>query len=1693
MGVGGDESRILVAPAPNWFCTSALALEGNRGIYVYSTKNSLILATILENRILGSIYCGIKSKPIGVSIFTTSSSSAPALMLASTHLDNKVRFWEIAGDKTDQNIVVSDICGFSSEGSSGPGGGERSVLVRQEELRVVLLTDTTKCSGPANVICFESGQVYVGDVQGEILRVPVDGLRTGGRSESLARRFHPVKEEVTMIRGLADGESLAVGYKSGLIIIVSHQSGVVRLMLEEDAVLRGAGILSIVDSSSGIMISTSRGESCVYRYSKLTETIERVRILGLPEHSTARSSHKTRGGSSWTLLAGGGRQTSSGAGRLYVTAEGGISEFEQLEDGSLRFERRFSISGLGSEKSREHGHGEIIFSVLTYVHDSKSYLLGITRSKRIFLFNAAEWRLEWIMNTLGGWVEELVSPSGFSHIIYVLSGEGRLMGVDLLEDQGEFAHRALRSYVYENLRGFGRDERIARMSASPVSPEYIFYSTNLGSLGVLYINPDNIGHYSNVRIRLGVGGGVSDSETCFLGRCFGCQKSEMAEFLTDSDLDWLVLQRPQESSSPSALPGDLKILMSGSQKSDNSAGSRRNDQKKAFNSQAKLFSSLIFNENRYPIPIIYNRKRVECIYLDLVPGLEGGELVLKTMPRGFGIQTAYGVGAEERHVVRLRTREGGVVGLESSDGLYLVSSGGRIGLRHLGGLERRGSMSGAEESGQEASICIYRVGFSAIGECRLGLSCSMITELENALSFGPGDKRGASSSERVLCGLVVFKAFRGLEEVYVLATSFGSVLIVVASSEKRLHRLENVFGEKSRMSYDYFSLSMIEVSGGSEAGDSERPAFAFNLAISNEFNQTSIVGVRVGGDQGGGDFWAEVLLVRPNTHHMGGITSKYHFRSKSIWFRDSRDFDHHFESNLRLLHGGQEQMLQLFNISRELMTRRSHTAVNRSSLIFLTNKNIYQQSNHVSMKVLTLLLEIKLGRVLHGVQSFGCSESTRGEDGEMIFDLLLFLNDEQSSSDLIRLHLETHSRSLKQSVKGEDKARDLSVSATGLSSSGDGKTRAGSVDQLVEYLYFINGQIDANSGILQSFMERHSRHVHSKTKETQANDTVDKLERLIETMKNAECDNLLAEWVRYQLSFDSTTGRLEDFETDCTVRTLIMAKLDDLETELKHQNSTDGTRVGSTTGRNPNILHEFCVLSVLQGRSHKAVEMYCHHNLYQCAWLISNLYLGHDHEVTLKVLRDWSASLASSNFKMQSFKCLVASSDFERLYDVLQERIHDLSDSHFRTGPSSRRNLSTEESLSQLEQLFGSLKLVGYYLLVSCSESQHGEDGRSRFLSKFSAGVADYMVLVFSRYWVEKISGDKDGSWDESGFEEVISRIKSCVVEEDNEKTDETSLLCFDMARRIARNIRLYEILVEFASLVISRGSRIEMSEVRRFLESCGVRSQEEVFLLSKKYTYLPFVDQVRLSREAGMMRDLLTLALGLLLDEADLEELVSRAREMIGVLFGDVVSSEPGSLSRVSIFDVAFEALFDIFVRETDLEILADPQLARGSDKVSGELNGDRQQLKGGEELEGTKRKVVAVKYDLYILSIIKRMRKASVLDSAANPGKPPLASRDKDSVLARPLKPSDLEVLEAFVGGEDEVQRSPAGRHSVWEHLVSSTSNDGSSPMAWLYNQLTSLGGRGGSQDLGLKAKELAKVIKKQYLKRKDGKAGF
>ncbi|KAH8583238.1 uncharacterized protein ELE39_003444 [Cryptosporidium sp. chipmunk genotype I] len=1693
-----DKNRILIAPAPNWFCISALSLEEKKGFYVYSTKNSLILATTLENRILGSVYCGVKSKPIGVSIFTSSDLSEETVLIVSTHLDYKIRFWKIIdGNYVGKEVLEDSLCNEIMLKSEQ----RKSTNMAFDELRISLLSDSASCNNQANVVYHNNGQIFVGDTTGEILKIAISDLKDRNKPESLLKRFHPIKEEITSISGMLDRQKLALGYKSGQIIIINNLNGGILQVLEDDRTLIQGSILSIVDLNSEMIISTSKGNGSLIRYCKKSENIEKIKIEETINNSIRvqgieKEKDKDRGknnskiqkfqGIYWNLLVRGDKEARINRGTFFLIMNHEIVEFSLLENNEINIKRKFSISFNEKERNKDPLNSEIIFSVLSYELNTRLYLLGITKNKKVFLFNTTEWKLEWIMNTLGGWIDELVSPNGFSHIIYLLSGEGRLIGMDLLESNREFTQRVTSCYIYDRLSGLSKDEKISKISINPINPEYIFYSTSLGNLGMLYINPDNISQYSNIKIKIDMSNiqglkrkdifnrKVSDQKYRFLFY----EKSELLDFVSESELDWLVLLKPSSffTEDPALPLSDLQQNLHVKNFNSNNG--------KLFNSQIKLFNSLIFNTHRYSVILVYNYKKRKCLFAHLSPEFENGELIINLLPRSFGLRTTSEAGIKQDHIIRLRASNL-ALGIEYSNAVYFVAMDEKVQIDYLGenlldSVKTNQLIVETRNDQEVVSIYIYKLVFSTLDKDQTGINSFEKMEIMYALNSNISQLEHIHGIkkpilEKVINGIIVFNNLKDFEEIYLLVTNHGNLIIV--SFDKKAIKLKNVFKEKTKIHYDYIALSMIEVGSIGKFNDSENSTFVFNLAISNELNQTSIVQVKVSSSKilNKEDIFADILLIRPNTDHKGSITHKFHFKSKSIWYRDVIDFDNTYESNLRLLVGGQEQMLQLFDISKDIISRSKHKLINKNSLIFLTNKTLYQQNNQTCLKVLAILLELKLKHKLNTLKetnkdgNFFISKSIEShiiktlnepQYNEIMLDLILFLNHKNSSSDLIELHLEKYFEN-----ENEYETTNSNINK-GLNKN---------LNSFIEYLYLINGQIDFDSSLFKNFLEKHSKYFDIINM-SQFDD--ENFTRIIQNFQNTNDDYLLIKWLMYNFYMNSKYSEGFEFsdinDIDTTMRSLVIIKLDKLQLKLKSLNSLNNCNIQKNIsvfiGENPNILHEYCVLNILLGRCHKAIEMYCHYSLFQCAWVISNLYLGNDHELTIKVLRDWSEYLLLNNLTLQSFKCLIASSDFEKLYDLLLERIYYISDSYLKA--KSNTGLNEQDSFSQVYKLFNNFKLVGYYILISSLRNNNESTNSSNSITKFSADLVNYILVVFNRY---RINNNKfmNEIYLKFNFKEIISiknQVELLYIEEDLYLMDKTFN---ELEVKIMMSIHLYELIVQFSLLVFCSGSKIEISKVEEFLKEHNLVNEEDLYLVLKKLNYLPYEDQIKLSMEFGVMKDLLVLVLSCIL-ERNINKSISKVEDIIKVLFSVLFSNNSNS-NNESIFDMTFKVLSEIFLLEQELENLRSSYFTKGLSKISSEWCNleslmefkDLNNYKLLDREEFQSKRIVLIKFDLYILSILNRL------------------NNENNSILNKSLDELDLENLSKFISQEQEFEEFSI-KNSISFNFIFNTSSINYN-FVWLYNKLTNLVSQNTSQEVNLKAKKLVLLIRKQYLNKK------
>ncbi|KAK9172861.1 hypothetical protein CmeUKMEL1_01755 [Cryptosporidium meleagridis] len=1690
-----EKNRILLAPAPNWFCTSALSLEEKKGIYVYSTKNSLILATILENRILASAYCGVKSKPIGVSIFTSSnlSENSETILIASTHLDSKIRFWKII----DDNYVGKEVLengGLINQIIFKSGQG-KSTDIPVDELRISLLSDSVKCNSQANVVYYNDGQIFIGDVAGEILKIAIRDLKSKNKLESLVERFHPIKEEVTLISGMLDNQKLVLGYKNGQIIIINKLNGNILQVLEDDKTLLKGSILSIIDMGSEMIISTSKGSRCLFRYCKQSDNIKKINIDDLNNNSTSfqgivkikgKKSFKnqTFQESSWNLLACNYKQVKTHQGVFFFIMNHEIIEFIFSKNSEITIKRKFIIPFHEHERKKDSLNSEIIFSVLSYELNAKFYLLCITKSKRVFLFNTTEWKLEWTMNTLGGWVDELISPNGFSHIIYLLTGEGRLIGIDLLKHHKEFTHRVTSCYTYDHFNGFSKDEKISKISLNPINPEYIFYSTTLGNLGILYINPDNITQYNNIKIKIELNDIEHFKRKDIFNRTISDQKhsiflnekSEFKDFIMESDLDWLILLR-----SPSPTSEDIKAFSPDVQHNlliknfDSSNG-------KFFNSQIKLFSPLIFNIYRYPLIFVYNYKKRKCFFAHLTPEFEKEELIMNVVPRYFEFKTSSEVETKEEHILQLKTSNLGL-GVDYLDTQYFVTMNGNLQIDYLGKnllntlktnpltVETVHDDQNEPRNQQDAvSIYIYKIIFSQVDKDQTEFNSFEKIEIENALQSNIAllqdtDANKKPVTEKVISGITIFNNLQSFKEIYVLVTNYGNLIIV--SFNSKVIKLNNVFKEKAKIYYNYVALSVIETASISQNSESQKSPFLFNLAISNEFNQTSIIQIKVSSTQiiDKDDIFADILLIRPNTDHKGSITNKFHFKSKSIWYRDVKDFDNVYQSNLRLLMGGQEQILQLFDISNNIVNQSKHNVINKNSLIFLTNKTLYQQNNQTCLQVITLLLKFKLKyklNTLKGINTdsnFCISKSfhsdikkilNESQYEQVIFDLILFFNHEDSSSNLIKIHIEKYFEN-ENEINQSNTNRKLNKN----------------LDIFIYYLCLISDQIDLDSYLSRNFLEKQNS----------------KCLDIIENFQNIKDDDLLAEWLKY--NFHMKSGNLQGFEfsdfndTDSIIRSLLIMRLDKLQFKLNSLNSLNNYNKQKnktvSIGENPNILHEYCILNTLLGRCHKAIEMYCNYNLFQCAWLISNLYLGNNHEVTIRVLKDWNKHLSSNGLILQSFKCLIASSDLEKLYNALLERIYNVSDSYNKS--KSNVGISNQDSFDQVDELLKNFKITGYYILISTLENNNESTNSFDLLGRFSIDLVNCIIIIFSRYWIIDNNNEKliNSSYRNFNFKEIISIGKEMEILYKDEDSNLIKKILVELESKIMMSIHLYGLIIQFFLLIISSGNKIEVSKVKEFLVEHNLVNEEELFLVLKKLNYLPFEDQIKLNLEFEVMKSLLMLVLSYIL-ERNINKVISKAEEIVEILYCVLFTNNSNS-NKGTIFDITFKALFEIFSVDRDLKNFQSSYFTKGFCEVSlewSELESllkltDSVNYKLLEDEQVQKKRVVLIKYDLYILSILRSL------------------NNENNSIKSISLNELDLENLSKLIS-EEEGFEGFLKRNSISFNFILNTNNSNSN-LVWLYNKLTNLANQNISQCLNLKAKGLVQLIKKQYLNRKDG----
>ncbi|KAL7066151.1 hypothetical protein ACR3K2_34100 [Cryptosporidium serpentis] len=117
---------------------------------------------------------------------------------------------------------------------------------------------------------------------------------------------------------------------------------------------------------------------------------------------------------------------------------------------------------------------------------------------------------------------------------------------------------------------------------------------------------------------------------------------------------------------------------------------------------------------------------------------------------------------------------------------------------------------------------------------------------------------------------------------------------------------------------------------------------------------------------------------------------------------------------------------------------------------------------------------------------------------------------------------------------------------------------------------------------------------------------------------------------------------------------------------LEYTNKGDSLQKCSTLNYpNDSLLniHEYCILSVLNGNTNKSIEMYLSYEFYLDALYISGLYYGLDHPISVSIYKKWSEYLISKQLIVQSIKCLFAIGDLWSVFIILSERIKQILNS----------------------------------------------------------------------------------------------------------------------------------------------------------------------------------------------------------------------------------------------------------------------------------------------------------------------------------------------------------------------------------------------------------------------------------------------
>ncbi|KAK6591169.1 hypothetical protein RS030_101597, partial [Cryptosporidium xiaoi] len=1552
-------SNILIPPSPNWYSINSLFVESSGKIYAYTTKNSIIIGDISDNKIIGSVYCGIKSKPISLVMLQFPSDQVQiscngrfkSLLILSTHIDDKLRIWELRITNDYNDSVLN----CSSE----------------------LILDTIKIKSGTNIIINSntSNEIITGDIHGEINILEIISLRNKQsklnddvyeKIKCEQKRFKFFTDEITALCITNNGDNnLFVGYRSGRIIVFNKSNGKLLNVFEHN-LLVDKPILSLVEYKSNIWIGTSLNDY-IFAYNSNKKEI-----------STKKLANNSEIDNMWTILLILGD-------KLYVSCNN--NEILELDPDNVektdiidndQVIRKIFISKSKTEHYRTENQGysisntncHMIFCLKSVKTSNGSlFLMGTTKSNIVFFLNIETFKFEWMNNTLGGWVDNIISPYGYSHIIYIQTGDGKLMGMDLLNE-----NKRERSKLYDDIGYLGKGERIIKLSINYLYSQYICYLTNLGNLGMLFINPNNIAHYTNLKLK---------------------SKFNKTTDIENYYLDWFEFENDVHE--------DKLIHSFDSEYFDNDDF----DEIDGIDHNKKIYKQLLNEKYRHVI-ILFDKMNGYLSYIILFEKKNDKRNIFETI---FGeIDINFHSLSEkiiDKHDVELKDSDNNndKFCINSSDMIkldfkylyfnecHLVKekntlyfSSTKMSMNtEINATQDNVNINNKRSIKDGVNLFIYKINFELryisnnnsnykTNSCNGVLENNIQLVQRNFEFFKVGDYI-LGKEDKVITGTVVLDNRHDSEfynEIYILLTRSGNLILFLNSTDTNkldkdnngnTLKLENIFKEKNKtIKYDYLSMDLIMNSERENYGNRN---VEFMIAVLNDMNKTSIFKITCCFEKN--ILVGENIIIRSNLCHIESLINKYNFKSNSIWFRDMRDFNIEYGNNFRLIIGGQEQILQMVNISNELNEQKKNLVINRNSLLFLTNKNIYQQNNKDCIESLYIMILFKMIIYLDGNEkmvNYDTIYNYLSSNGMLkyIFDFILFLNYNESSIDLIDFHIYCYSKF--NHIEGNLKYKRIENI-----NEFKKNDNIGINDYIIEYIAMLNCDFSSNLYIIENYLNKNKNMIEDNNK----NALFDSITGVNNNNNNNEY--ILFEWLRYLINLrskDNTLSRNENVEKHCIIKSYILKLLTDLERKLLDYRDTLNKNT-TLISKNENILHEYCILNLFQGRIHKSIEMYCNYNLYQNAFLISNYFFGNNSDITLNIMRRWLNHFVSNELHFQSYKCYIAINEYVKLYKDLYKKITKL--------------VSIKGSYENIHQLFSLFKIVGYLnIIINLNKKEDNkivtdDDNSVININTFSVNLLDCYFMFYINYYFETeieniIKNDiKDGGMNECNYDYDkdkcnIKEFISIILSRDNECEETFSKLrfkCDEITKYISKNLLLYELMFKiFSFLIYSKWKHKGLICVVNLMKEMkvNIENKDDILLYIKKYNYLPFEDQLANFTQLKLLKEFTLFILNINYDKYEINWMFNL--EQIIILSYKELFSNDEELNNNKVMYILIKYLSILFLQNDDLN----------------ELINDDKSIKNYKITDKMENRYKIIRYDLEVICKLLFLKSGDYLD---------------------------------------------------------------------------------------------------------------